>query len=137
MLVELYKACFVIQMKSVRHQVCLRHRNCDPNPPNDPFDFLQSDSPCFEVQEVLKAGSSLFVNRPFKKNEFIINYRGKIKAQNVSIDNVYSIETGAPEFLVVDASDNLDCLARIIKIPFMFRTVEPWKFIKMAPLLGP
>ena len=67
LLVELYKACFLIQMKSVRHQVCLRHRNCDPNPPNDPFEFLQSDPSCFEVKEVLKAGSGLFVNRPFKK----------------------------------------------------------------------
>ena len=101
-------------MKSVRHQVCLRHRNCDPNPPNDPFEFLQSDPPCFEVREVPKAGSGLFVNRPFKKDEFIINYRGTVKPQNISTDNVYSIETGAPEFLVVDASDNLDCLARFI-----------------------
>ena len=114
LLVELYKACFLIQMKSVRHQVCLRHRNCDPNQPNDPFEFLQSDLSCFEVKEVLKAGSGLFVNRPFKKDEFIINYRGKIKTQNRSTDNVYSIGTGAPEFLVVDASENLDCLARFI-----------------------
>ena len=62
----------------------------------------------------MKSGSGLFVNRPFKKDEFIINYRGKIKTQNRSTDNVYSIKTGAPEFLVVDASDNLDCLARFI-----------------------
>ena len=54
------------------------------------------------------------MTRSFKKDEFAINYRGKIKAQNRSIDNVYSIETGAPEFLVLDASDNLDCLARFI-----------------------
>ena len=101
-------------MKSVRHQVCLRHRNCDPNPPNDPLEFLQSDPPCFEVQQVLNAGSGLFVNLFFKKDEFIINYRGKIKSQNISTDNVYSIETEAPEFLVVDALDNLYCLAIFI-----------------------
>ena len=119
-------------MKSVRHQVCLRHRNCNPNPANDPFEFLRSDPPCFEVKEVLKAGSGLFVNRAFKNDEFIINYRGKIKAQNISTDNVYSIETGAPEFLVVDASDNLDCLARFINDvdPFhvqMCRTMKKYK----------
>ena len=98
----------MIQTKSVRHQVCLRHRNCDPNPPNDTFESLQSDPPCLEVKEVLKAGSGLFVNRLFRKDEFIINYRGKIKAQNISTDNVYSTETGAADFLVVDESDNLD-----------------------------
>ena len=116
-------------MKTVRHQFCLRHRNCDPN---DPFEFLRSDAPCFEVKDVLKAGSGLFVNRPFKKDEFIINYRGKIKAQNISTDNVYSIETGAPEFLVVDASDNLDCLARFINDvdPFHVQNCRPMKSYK-------
>ena len=102
-------------MKSVRHQVCLGHRNCDSNPPNDLFEFLQFDPGCFEVKEVPKAGSGLFVNRPFKKNEFIIIYRGKMKTQKISTNNVYSIETGAPDFLVVDASEILDCMARFIK----------------------
>ena len=132
MLVDLYKACFVIQMKSIRHQVCLRHRKCDANPPNISFEFLQSDPHCFEVKEVLKAGSGLFVNRLFKKDEFIINYRGKIKAQNISTENVYSIETGAPEFLVVDASDNLDCLARFINDvdPFLVQNCRTMKIYK-------
>ena len=132
LLVEIYKAFFSIQMKSVRHQVCLRRRNCDPNPPKDPIKFLQSDPNCFEVKEILKAGSGLFVNRPFKKYEFIINYREKIKAQKRSTDNVYSIETGARDFLVVDASDILDCLARFITDvdPFLVlncRTIKIYK----------
>ena len=130
MLFKLYKACFLIQMKSVRHQACLRHRNYDPNPPNHLFEFLQSDPSCFEVKEVLKAGSGLFVNRSFKKDEFIINYRGKIKTQNIFTDNVYSIETGAPELSVKDASDNSDCLARFINDVDPFH-VQNCRTIKM------
>ena len=126
-------------MKSVRHQFRPRYRICDPNPPNDTFELLQSDLPCFEVKKVLEAGSGLFVNRPFRKDEFIINYRGKIKTQNRITDNVYRIETGAPEFLVVDASDNLDCLARFINDvdPFHVQNCRTTKSIKMTLLLGP
>ena len=55
-----------------------------------------------------------------------------MKAQNISTDDVYSIETGALEFLVVDASDSLDYLARFINDvdPFHAQNCRTMKIYK-------
>ena len=101
-------------MSSLRHKTCLRHRSCDLLPRNEPFDFLESDPPHFEIKPVLKAGFGLFTTRSFQKHEFIINYRGDFIDQQNSTDNIYSIETGAPEHVTVDASKRTECLGRYI-----------------------
>ena len=66
--------------------------------------FLKENRPHFEVEDVVGAGSGLFVTRAFKKREFIINDRKTIKPESLQ-NNVYSFETGPPEKLVVDASE--------------------------------
>ena len=99
-------------MQSVRHRKYLRQRNCNSYQPVDPFDFLQSELRCFELNEVLTAGLGSLVSCPSKRYGLIINYRGKIKTQNRLLDNVYSIYAGSLGFLVATASDTLDCVAR-------------------------
>ena len=102
-------------MRSVREKTCQRHQRCAAYPPpNDPFDFLDSDPPNLYVKEGERAGYGLFVQRAFKKGEFIINYRGEVKTASEAQDNVYSIESGPPENLVVDVSNRTECIARFI-----------------------
>ena len=116
-------------MPSLRQKVCLRHDPCTSV--NDPFASLESDHPHFEVRDVHRTGRGLFVLQSFRKDKFLLNYRnyrGQMKTQAECSDNIYSIETGPPELLVLDATDS-HCLARLINDvdPFHSQNYRPVK----------
>ena len=93
----------------------------------DPFSFVDKDPDLFEVRDVPHAGRGLFVKREFHKGEFLLNYRGTVKI--VASDNPYAFETGPPENLVVDSSEDQTCLARFINDvdPYHTRNCEARK----------
>ena len=93
-----------------RQKVYLRHDPC-----NSVKDTLPFSSPTLLLR-------GLFVLQSFRKDDVHLNYRGQVKTHAECSDNIYSIETGAPELLVVDATDSPHCLARFIKDVDPFRS---------------
>ena len=79
----------------------------------NPRNYLDVDPDDLMVKETPHAGKGLFARRFFEKGEFVCNYRGERK-QTLDIDSIYIFDCGKPDFIKIDATDQLHCIGRYI-----------------------
>ena len=80
---------------------------------NNHLNFLNNDPDDLEIRETVYARKGLYASRTFRKNEFVVNYRGELCARR-SDDNIFVFDLGQKDNRAIDVSTLTDALGRYI-----------------------
>jgi hypothetical protein len=79
--------------------------------------YVNEDPDSFEIKETDYAGKGLFAKKDFKKNDFLLNYRGKLASGGEDGPGEYIFQFDEPKTKVtytIDATEENSGLARFI-----------------------
>ena len=95
---------------------------------NNHLNFFELDHKDLEIKETEYTGKGVFAKRTFRKNEFVVNYRGILTDNHTS--EVFAFDLGRPDHFISDAEKTADSLCRYMNDvdPFHNTNCFPVKF---------